>query len=185
MPSVASSSVTPIRARVEATPAAQLGALVADPGSGAEAFDDVADAHPAVSALARVLAALRRIAHDRRDGTADTQLARVAEDGADDEAVAVAHQLPVTAHARTAVVAVASAAGHDSDVLALTHGVDAVDDVTALQLAYRATALTRLGLAASAGETLERVLRSRRRHPAVRAFARRQRNRTWLAEPME
>lgn len=175
MGSVASSSVTPIRARAGATPAARLEALVADPASGAEAFDAVAATHPTVSALASVLAALRRIAHDHRDGTADTQLARVADAGADDEVVAVARQLPVTVHAQAAVVAVASAAGHDSDVLALTHGIEAVDDVTALQLAYRATALTRLGLVASAGETLDRVLRSRRQHPAVRAFARRQR----------
>jgi len=179
----ASSSVTPIRAHTGGGAVELLEALVTDPVADPEAFDALAAAHPEAWAAATVLAALARIASDDRDGTAGEQLEAVA-DGVNDTAVTVAGQLGATVHARAAEVALASAAGRDSEVLALTHGVDVVDDVTALLLIYRATAFARVEMVVSAQETIDRVLRSRRRHPAVQTFARRQRHTAWFHDGM-
>ena len=179
MSSAASPSVTPIRSDADGDPAQQLAALLADPTTDPEAFDALAAAHPTIWAAATVLAALRRIARDDRDGTAGEQLQVVADGAVDDAAMTVATQLGATVHARATEVALASAAGCDSEVLALTHGIEVIDDVTALLVTYRATGLARMGMVGSARETADRVARSRRRHPAVRAFARRQRSTVW------
>ena len=179
MSSGASSSVTPIRAQTGGGPAEQLEALVSDPSADPAAFDAVADAHPEAWGAATIMAALARIAADDRGGTAGAQLEAVAESVVGDTAFMLAARLGATVHARAAQVALASAAGRDSVVLALTHGVEVVDDVTALLLIYRATALARVGMVVSAQEAVDRVLRSRRHHPAVQAFARRQRDMTW------
>jgi hypothetical protein len=179
MSSGGSSSVTPIRVQTSGGPAEQLEALVTDPSADPAAFDALADAHPEAWAAATILAALARIAANARDGTADTQLQAVADTAVDDAACMLAARLGATVHARAAEIALASAAGRDSVVLALTHGVEVVDDVTALLLVYRATALARVGMVVSAQEAVDRVLRSRRHHPAVQALARRQRDVTW------
>lgn len=176
MPSAATSSVTPIRTRPGGGPADLLEALVIDPSADPEAFDALAQAHPEAWAVATMLAALARIAGNDRDGTAAGQLQAIADGAVDDAALALASRLRRTVSARAVEVALASATGRDSVVLALTHGVEAVDDVTALLLTYRATALARVGMVESAQKTVARVVRSRRHHPAVRAFARRQRD---------
>lgn len=180
----ASSSVTPIRAHAGGRAVELLEALVTDPVADPEAFDALAAAHPEAWAAATVLAALARIAGDDRDGTAGEQLEAVADGDVNDTAVTVAGQLGATVHARAAEVALVSAAGRDSEVLALTHGVDVVDDVTALLLIYRATAFARVEMVVSAQDTIDRVLRSRRRHPAVQTFARRQRHTAWFHDGM-
>jgi len=180
MSSIASPSVTPIRSGASRGPATELDALLADPTTDPQAFDALAAAHPTVWAAATVLAALARIVGADRSGTAAEQIVDVAVGDVDGTAVAVVRGLRVTVRAQAAGVALASAAGHDTDVLALTHGIGVVDDVTALVSVYRATALARLGMVASATEVVDRVLRSRRLHPAVRTFALRQRNGAWL-----
>lgn len=179
MSSGASSSVTPIRAQTGGGSAEQFETLVTDPSADPAAFDALAAAHPEAWAAATMMAALGRIAANDRGGTAGAQLLAVADGAVDDAAFMPAASLGATVHARAAEIALASAAGRDSVVLALTHGVEAVDDVTALLLIYRATALARVGMVVSAQETVDRVLRSRRHHPAVHAFARRQRDVTW------
>jgi hypothetical protein len=184
MSSVASSSVTPIRGHAGGGPVELLEAFVTDPAADPEAFDAVAAAHPEAWAAATVLAALARIAGDDRDGTAGAQLEAVADGDVDDAAVTIAARLGTSVHARATEVALASAAGRDSVVLALTHGLEVIDDVTALLLTYRAIALARVGMVVSAQSAVDRVLRSRRRHPAVRTFARRQRDMTWHRERM-
>ncbi|HSJ46130.1 MAG TPA: hypothetical protein VK923_15760 [Euzebyales bacterium] len=183
MSSVAS-SVTPIRGHAGGGPVEQLQALVTDPVADPEAFDTVAATHPEAWAAATVLAALARIVDDDRDGTAGAQLDAVAGGDVDDDALTIAGQLGVTVHARVSAVALSSAARRHSDVLAMTHGVDVVDDVTALLLSYRATALARVGMVVGAREAADRVLRSRRSHPTVRAFARRQRHAAWSDDDM-
>jgi hypothetical protein len=184
MSSVASSAFTPIGADARGGPVELLASLVTDPAADPAAFDALAEAHAGIWAAATALAALARIAADDRDGTAGEQLAAIADGDVDDAAITLAGQLGRTVHGRAAEVAMASAAGRDSAVLALTHGVEMVDDVTALLLTYRATALARVGMVVSAREAIDRVQRSRRRHPAVQAFARRQRNTAWRREGM-
>jgi hypothetical protein len=158
-----------------------LCSLLDDPAVKATAFDDIANAEPQLGPVATMLGALARIVDDVSDDV-DALLTAVA-DRPDRAATDVALQLPVTTQTYVARVALASAAGRDSEVLALTHGTDDIDDVTALLLVYRATALARLGLAVAARQTVARVLRSRRHHPAIRAFARQQRATAWAEEP--
>jgi len=184
MSSATSPSVTPIRSVAQRGPARELDALLVDPPTDPATFDALAAAHPTLWAAATMLAALARIVGDDRGGTATEQIVDVAAGNVDGAAVAVVRGLRVTVGTQAAGVALASAARHDSDVLALTHGVEVVDDVTALVSVYRATALARLGMLTSAAEVVDRVLRVRRLHPAVRTFALRQRNGAWLSERM-
>lgn len=180
MSSVTSSSVTPIRARSTSEAWDVLWSLIDDPAAGPAAFDDLAGSRPDLWSAATMLAALSRIARDERDGTATRQLRAVADGRVDASVIAVVERLPASTHVLATRVALASAAAHASEVLALTHGVAVVDDVTALLLVYRAGALRRVGMDASADGTVAGVLRSPRRHPAIRAVARDQQNAVYL-----
>ncbi|HEX6255606.1 MAG TPA: hypothetical protein VFZ70_07305 [Euzebyales bacterium] len=84
---------------------------------------------------------------------------------------------PPTVHAAVARVCLLTAAGRDEEVLALTHGVVAVDDLSAVLVCCRATALARVGMTAGADDAWK-VLNGRHRHADVRALARHQRDTT-------
>ena len=159
-----------------------LAALVTDPAADPAAFDALAEAHAGIWAAATALAALARIAADDRDGTAGEQLAAIADGDVDDAAITLAGQLGRTVHGRAAEVAMGERRRTRQRSARADPGVEMVDDVTALLLTYRATALARVGMIVSAREAIDRVQRSRRRHPAVQAFARRQRSTAWRRE---
>jgi hypothetical protein len=82
---------------------------------------------------------------------------------------------PSTVHTSVARVCLLTAAGRDEEVLALTHGVDVVDDLSAVLVCCRATALARVGMTATADDAWEALLNGRHHHADVRALARHQR----------
>lgn len=181
----ASSTVTPIRARVDRSGGAgadaelRLRALALDDASQPEDYDTFADQHPELRPLAAMLGALARIAMARDDEAVGHRLRSVRDVEPDEAAIAVVERMKPSTHTIAARVALLSAAERHSEVLALTHGIDDVDDVTALLLVYRASALAAVGLQAAALEAWSAVLRGRRHDPQIRRLARDMRDLAW------
>jgi hypothetical protein len=181
------STVTPIRgrtagsARVAADAELTLRALVLDGGTQPDSFDAFADEHRELRPLATMLGALARIGAERDDDAAGRRLRSVLDVEPGDAPLAVVERMPPSTHTVAARVALLCAAERHSDVLALTHGVDDVDDVTALLVVYRGAALAGVGLFSAALDTWSRVLRARRHDPQVRRLARDLRDTAWSA----
>jgi hypothetical protein len=158
-----------------AAPVPALTAALADPAADPVDLDALAAGHPDLRLPATMIAALRSIAAGQGDDLAETLGAVADHDTPElDRAVRVLQRVPPSTDVTAARIALYSAAGRHDAVLALTHGVCAVDDRTALSLVYRATALAAVGLRAGARAQFTAILR-RRWHPAVREFARAQR----------
>lgn len=183
--SAASSTVTPIRGRadkegrVAVDAELRLRSLALDPTTQPADLDTFADEQPTLRPLASMLSALARIAAQRDDGAAGHRLRSVLDVEPDEAAIAVVERMPPSTHTVAARVALLTAAERHSDVLALTHGIDDIDDVTALLLVYRAAALAAVGLSSSAHDTWSAVLRARRYDPQVRRLARDLRDAAW------
>lgn len=182
---MAPSTVTPIRARTDKTGGVavdaelRLRALASQPTTRPADYDAFADEHPELRPLASMLGALVRISAERDDEAAGHRLRSVLDVEPDEAAIAVVERMPPSTHTVVARVALLSAAERHSDVLALTHGIDAVDDVTALLLVYRASALAAVGLRAAALDAWSPVLRMRRYDPQIRRLARDLRDAAW------
>jgi hypothetical protein len=121
-----------------------------------------------------MLGALERLGNP---DAADGPDLRAAFDAAtnDGDADGVLATTPPTVHASVARVCLLTAAGHDEEVLALTHGVSAVDDLSAVLVCCRATALARVGMTATADDAWRVLFNGRHRHADVRALVRHQR----------
>lgn len=161
-----------------AAPVPALTAVLVDPAAGPADLDAVAADHPDLWLPATVISAVHRIAAGHQEASiAATLRAVVDHDGEPgiERAINVLQQVPPSTDVAVARIALYSAARRHDAVLALTHGLVAVDDRTALSLVYRATALAGVGLWAGARATFAAVLR-RRWHAAVREFARAQRS---------
>lgn len=161
-----------------AAPVPALTAVLVDPAAGPDDLDAVAAGDPDLWLPATVIAAVRRITAGQQDPSIAATLRAVVDP--DDErdierAINVLQRVPPSTDVAVARIALYSAARRHDAVLALTHGLVAVDDRTALSLVYRATALAGVGLWAGARETFTAVLR-RRWHAAVHEFARAQRS---------
>lgn len=187
-PTAASSTVTPIRGRVDkggrvaVDAELRLRALALDHATQPADFDTFAEEQPTLRPLASMLSALARIAAERDDEAAGHRLRSVLDFEPDEAAIAIVERMPPSTHTVAARVALLSAAERHSDVLALTHGIDDVDDVTALLLVYRAAALAAMGLSSAAHETWSAVLRARRYDPQIRRLARDLRDAAWADE---
>lgn len=182
--SPASSKVTSIRSRagaagLSADAELTLRALATDATVHPDELDAFADENPELRPIAATVAALARLADDRDDAAAGRWLSAVLDVEPGEPSLAVAERLPASVRTRAAGVALLCAAERHSDVLALTHGLVDVDDVTALLLVYRACALAAVGFHVAATDTWSGVVQARRHDPQIRRLARDLRAAAW------
>lgn len=110
-------------------------------------------------------------------------LARLWEErGRREQAVDTLRRITPSAHAKVQLARLYCAADRNGDVIELTNGVHDADDLAAVLLTYRATALARVGMFEAAKAGFRSVLRSRARRPGIRHFTLRQRAEAYAGE---
>jgi tetratricopeptide (TPR) repeat protein len=99
-----------------------------------------------------------------------------------DGALAVVQALPEGEWTRLSLADLYREAGEHDKVMALTEGIENVDDFSALLLTYRGSAMRHLGFYDGAIEALRAALKSRARAQEVRNLARWERGETYAAQ---